>query len=159
MLWHELFGVRMTRPRWIAIAAILASLLAAAAGSLAIVDHLHPGNRIVSGARIWHCALVGGSWPVDADGFVKLRSGLTIGEIGAVNKSGAWVSVVSLVDSTGHAAGEAAFVLGDGAGSRLGGIDRRAAAVANVISSEGIGSNRKKVAAARECLRRRLPLA
>lgn len=152
-------AVPAIRQRWISRAVILATILAVVVASLAVIDHLHPGDRIVSGARIWRCALVGGSWPVDADTLVKLRPGLSIDAIGAVNSGGAWISVVRLVDSEGRAAGEAAFVLGDGTGRRLGGIDRKAAAVAGVLSSDGVGSHRRQVAAARECLRRTLPVS
>jgi hypothetical protein len=52
---------------------------------------------------------------------------------------------------------EGAFVLGDRAGMRLGGLDRTGRALAAVDSIESDGAHRRELAAARECLRRRLP--
>jgi hypothetical protein len=140
------------------VAVILTAVTAVAAviGSCVAVDRLHPRDRIVSGVRIWHCALVGGSWPVEASALVGLRAGLRIEAIGAVEAGGVWISVARISGPDGTSR-KAAFVLGDGAGPRLGGLDHVGREVASRGSSLEVVNYRREVAAASECLDRSLP--
>jgi hypothetical protein len=146
------------RVRALAGATLLIIVVAAivVAGFYTAVDRLHPHDRIVSSGRVWHCALVGGSWPVDAGPLVGLDPDLSIVRIGAVDGAGGWIAVARI---QGPARGtvEASFVLGDSAGKRLGALDQAARAIARVQSPLLESHHRGAIAAARECLRRNLP--
>src|SRR3954469_25730490 len=80
---------RSIRARLLTAAGVVVLGLVVAAPVVAF-DRLHPRDRIVSRGRIWHCALVGGSWPVDAGLEVGLRPGARMVRFGAVTADGVW---------------------------------------------------------------------
>jgi len=138
---------------------VVAVVVAGVVAPFATIGFVHARDRIVNGGRLWRCELVGGSWPVEAASIVRLRPGLSFGFFGAVDDGEGWVSVVEVIDTaTRQRRGEGAFVLGDRAGARVGGIDATATEVAGVRSTDGLGAHHREVAAARECLHRRLPV-
>ena len=140
------------------ILALVTLLVALVVGApLVAIDVLHPRDRIVHRGRIWRCALVGGSWPVEAPRLIGLQDGPRIEAIGAVEADRTWISVARLRPAAGGRTIDAAFVLGDAAGARLGGLDRTGRAVASVASSEAAGDHAPEIGGARECLHRRLP--
>jgi hypothetical protein len=134
-------------------AACLIALLAW--GSCGVFDRLHPRDRIISNSRIWRCALVGGSWPVEAASLVGLRSGLRVESIGAVETDGVWISAMLIEEGSRRTV--VGVVLGDSAGPRLGGLDETGRELTARDSSLRANHYDAELEAARECLERRLP--
>jgi hypothetical protein len=122
-----------------------------------LVDVMHPRDRIVNTGTVSHCVLVGGSWPVEAAPLVGLRNDARVGRIGAVSSDDVWVADIEIFEEGASTRPEAAFILGDRAGPRMGALDATARRLASVHSPDSSRSHWRDIRAARECLDRHLP--
>lgn len=143
----------MSRRRIGVIVGATALTAVAVAASLALIDAVTPRERIVNGLRIWRCDAVGGSVPVEADEVLQLRDGLQIKRYGRAGG----VAVVRIKDTSNGESREAAFILTNGNDPREGALDAAARKVAGVHSPERAEEHVAAIAAARECLHRRIP--
>lgn len=142
------------------VAAVTAAVLLGLLGTCAwVVDRVHFHDRIVSGGRIWHCELFGGSWPVEVAGVVQLEKGYALDRFGTVRASPSQRLVVAQVrDASGRIVGMGTWNVGDGiAAPRLGAVDDLARRLSGVRSDVRAAGHRAELRAARECSDRGLP--
>ena len=148
------------RRRWVtAIVGVVAAVGLLAGGLLIAVDQLHLQDRIVSGGRIRHCWLLGGSSDVEFHLWIELDPDLRLEDFGRIIEEGHDLVVARVVErESGAVVGYGAWNMGDSdADPTSGAVDALARRVSRVHSNLDERDLRSQIRAARECSERDIP--